>query len=172
MSGLGATEQEQRSAGDRAFNGQFGPVEKGGIRPRRDFLLGKSVGVFAGEGLASLGDGFGVKVVQMGGGQNLGAPIGSETLGADGILLVQGEAGEALAGSGVIMGMPSNRDAERSRRDFKQNHPAVSVREFMDFPEGDGRLGSLGNLVLEAVQVLSRHPVIAADDLPRGIIVG
>ena len=77
-----------------------------------------------------------------------GGPVFGDGLGADFIELGDGEAGKTLAVPGIVMGLPADGDAVRSRRNFKEDDSALWGVDLVNLAKGGGGLGIVSNLLL------------------------
>ena len=137
--GFGLTEKENTGAGDATAEGELGFFEKSGVIPCADRRGRDAIRVLSEIGFAGADESLRGEIGERGFVADDGGPVFGDGLGADFVELGDGEAGEAFAVAGVVVGLTTDGDAARSGWNLKEDD-AETIRgnEFVNLAEGRG----------------------------------
>jgi len=146
-------QEQERSPGDLAFDGELGLVEESLDVPcvHLRSLVRKLAAIIGASNL----DRRIIEIVQPGLGNDSRGPIIACGLGPDAFDLFEVEWAKIFAVSSVVVAFPGDGNTSRCGRDLEEDHSAVGVMDFVDLDEGDPICRLVGNFSLEAVQAFA-----------------
>ena len=103
-----------------------------------------------------------IEIGNSGVGNDLCRPVERECLGTDFVQLVRVEGDQALAGSAVIVPIPSDRHSARGGRNLEEHHPALRMSENVNLAKRNAAR-AIPYLYLVSLQVFNIFLVTAAD---------